>query len=336
MPPRCTTLFVAGYMASVLPVILGAGPPSVVERNDSAVLSIDVPFDREGVKLPLADVLVATVQVDGSPLLTVKPPDQISSSRGWRLVEVSPAATEALGQERHRWRQSYTFEPLAPGVRPLQLQGFTVQDGPDNVHSLSWKAIPVRVVASIATPDLKSLRDPTVVESLAPLPEARAFPWRWLGAVVGGVAICVVARHYWRRRTRRQPVSAEQLARRELDRLLARRLPDQNKSVQFHALLANVVRRYLERKYGLPARRRTTEEFLVLVHECPHLASSERDFIQNLLVRCDLVKFAHAPSSIPECLAWTDQVRAFVAASRPVVNLGKSDNISESSGNKPT
>jgi hypothetical protein len=136
-------------------------------------------------------------------------------------------------------------------------------------------------------------------------------PW---GAIAGGVGLGVlllVAFIWWRRR-RPASTSAEQRALRELERVLALRLPEQGKTGRFHWLLANVVRRYLEKKFQLPARRRTTREFLGSLASSDKLSTERRDFLRDFLPRCDLAKFAGADVGAKECLALAEKVRGFV------------------------
>ena len=175
----------------------------------------------------------------------------------------------------------------------------------------------VRVLTSITTPDLKELRDPTVIEALPAPPEAGKFPWGEVGAGVLLALLATASFLYWRRRARPSPHPAERRALRELDRVLAWQLPEQGKIEQFHTLLANVVRRYLENKFQLPARRRTTAEFLDVLRSSQRLTGAEQEFLSDFFRRCDLAKFAAASVSATECLALAEKARAFIGQSSP-------------------
>ena len=100
----------------------------------------------------------------------------------------------------------------------------------------------------------------------------------------------------------------------ELKRVLALQLPDKNKTEGFHTLLANIVRRYLEREFQLPARRRTTAEFLEVLQSCPKLPPARQEFLRDFLIRCDLAKFAGVTATPADCAALADKVRAFIEA----------------------
>jgi hypothetical protein len=75
-------------------------------------------------------------------------------------------------------------------------------------------------------------------------------------------------------------------ARLELERLLQKDLPSLGKFKDFYVELTLVVRRYVQRKYGVRAPNMTTEEFLRET-KIPKSESLEK-FLQS----ADMVKFA--------------------------------------------
>jgi hypothetical protein len=313
---RCHGRLLPALMASWL--LLACGPaarpeaPSLFEKNGPALLLVDAPRDKEVFTLKLADVLGVTLQVDGSKKLEVQAPEKITASPKWRLVKAIPPAIMELGKDRVRWRQTYIFEALRPGDFPLQIEPLRIREGPGEFRQVTWRPMQVQVVTAIAVPDLKTLRDPTAIEPLPPLPEAPAPPWQEVSAGAVLVALLALVFFWWRRRSRTSLVPAEQWALRELNRLLALHLPDHGKIEQYHTLLANVVRRYLERKFQLPARRRTTPEFLVVLQASSQLSGPQREFLGDFLKRCDLAKFAGAAAAPAECLDLGEKVRTFV------------------------
>jgi Domain of unknown function (DUF4381) len=286
----------------------------VFQTNGPASLLVDAPQVKGEFEIQLADTLKITVIVAGSPTLVVKPPDKVTKSAGWRLVQSTPAALTDQGHAGKRWQQDYFFEPLAPKTLNLQIEPFEISEEKDNYRKIDWKPITVQVHTSIATPDITSLRDPTVIEPLPPQPETEIDPWLSVALSLTLFALAVGAFIWWRRRHRQRPVRARQSALRELDRLVALNLPEKNKTEGFHTLLANIVRRYLEREFQLPARRRTTMEFLEVLQSCQKLPPPPQEFLRDFLVRCDLAKFARVAATPEECAALANQVREFVEA----------------------
>ena len=107
------------------------------------------------------------------------------------------------------------------------------------------------------------------------------------------------------RRLRR--LSPRERALRELDRLLARDLPKKGRFKDYYIELTLVVRRYVERRHGIRAPRRTTEEFLSEARRNPAFTAETLARLGAFLAAADLVKFAGAR---------TDEVGARTAAER--------------------
>jgi hypothetical protein len=78
--------------------------------------------------------------------------------------------------------------------------------------------------------------------------------------------------------------------------------------------LANIMRRYLEKKYQLPARHRTTQEFLDVLQSSPKLSGPEQEYLKDFFTRCDLAKFAREKMTEDECLACAQSAKDFITA----------------------
>ena len=76
---------------------------------------------------------------------------------------------------------------------------------------------------------------------------------------------------------------------------------------EFHTLLANVMRRYLEKKHGLPVRHLTTPEFGLLLEREPKLSDAQKAFLRPFFEQCDLAKFAGA--AVPEATCRAERWR---------------------------
>ena len=74
----------------------------------------------------------------------------------------------------------------------------------------------------------------------------------------------------------------------ELDRLLKKGLPGRGRYKDFYVELTMVVRRYVQRKYGIKAPHLTTEEFFEEIGARGMKSEDLRKFLES----ADLVKFA--------------------------------------------
>lgn len=104
-------------------------------------------------------------------------------------------------------------------------------------------------------------------------------------AVISGVFFLV---RYIARRVKEHRMSPIERAWVELDRLLKKGLPGRGRYKDFYVELTMVVRRYVQRKYGIKAPHLTTEEFFEEIGAKGMKSEDLKKFLES----ADLVKFA--------------------------------------------
>lgn len=128
-----------------------------------------------------------------------------------------------------------------------------------------------------------------------PIPPARSL-WPWFA--VFGLCLLVVLLAFVasRRRQRRSPdaveVPAHVRALRELARLRTAPRSAPAEVDAFYVAVSQVLRVYVEERFGLRAPERTTEEFLVELEHGGPLSNAQVVELRRFLHQCDLVKFA--------------------------------------------
>ena len=166
------------------------------------------------------------------------------------------------------------------------------------------------------------MRDPNLIEDLRLLhpPELRAGIW------VLVVLLLLVGATVWLARRRRKritprPTSPDEAlaaweeALRELERCSAWLRTEASRDYAIAA--TGVVRRYLERRFGLHAPRLTTEEFFVAVRVGDLLPEPHREPLRRYLTRCDLMKFGRAIAELVELQQLHQAAVSLVMDSRP-------------------
>jgi LPXTG-motif cell wall-anchored protein len=128
--------------------------------------------------------------------------------------------------------------------------------------------------------------------------------WPWF--LLGGLLLAVAAIVWWRRRRKRPeaPVAAipaapprpeHEIAYEELERLLSSGLIERGEMKAFYIALAEIIRRYLGRRFGFDTFESTTWEILDSMRGA-RLPAATTTLLAELLGLCDLVKFAkHLP-----------------------------------------
>ena len=127
------------------------------------------------------------------------------------------------------------------------------------------------------------------------------------GLVVGG--------RYIARRVKEHRMSPIERAWVELDRLLKKGLPGRGRYKDFYVELTMVVRRYVQRKYGIKAPHLTTEEFLQEVARDASRVSGLSSNVLSLrrfLESADMVKFAGVEATPEMADEATDSARGYL------------------------
>jgi len=108
----------------------------------------------------------------------------------------------------------------------------------------------------------------------------------------------------------------EEIALRELEQLLAENLLGRGKIKLFHLRISDILRHYIENRFGFKAPERTTEEFLTeLSMARSHknsLLGSHKTLLADFLIHCDLVKFAKHEPTIAESEKTVSICREFI------------------------
>jgi hypothetical protein len=139
--------------------------------------------------------------------------------------------------------------------------------------------------------------DLRLLEAPQPLP---GWAWALMTLAVLGAAGGLL----WRRRARAtpaarlEPEAAQEDALAELERLRDRIAAGHSRA--YAIAVSGIVRRYLERRFGIVAPRRSTEEFLVEASTSARLDAQYRPLLGEFLGACDFLKFARGLASAPE------------------------------------
>jgi hypothetical protein len=151
------------------------------------------------------------------------------------------------------------------------------------------------------------------------------YPWLWAMYGVGAAILAGVLYGVWRFLRRQAAERAKLPHELALDRLEAARelmAPDTVREYAF--AVSEIIRGYIEQRFGEKAAHRTTEEFLSdLLHQTDTPLAAHHDLLADFLNHCDLPKFARWQLSGSEMEAMHDSARAFILDTRPAPEKNK-------------
>jgi hypothetical protein len=302
----------------------------------------------------VGDRLSYTVTVDRARDLDVEVPALDPELEGLTVIDVGePKVRKRQDRviEEHSVRLrvddvgSYELPPVKVRYRPRSSQDDAAQnavakdggvDGgsaeadeetPEEASEKPWKTVettPVSVeVESLLERAEAAGEKVTDIRGLKPLERPTPeFPWLPLSAAAVLVAVAAVLLGLWIRRRHAgesgaPPRPAHEVA---LDRLAALAGLDRSDPAAVHRLhfeLSEVLRVYVEARFGLNATDLTTEEIVVALPRLPDLEGGDACAFRRFLVDTDRVKFADHRPAEPEIEATFERARAFVESTRP-------------------
>jgi hypothetical protein len=172
------------------------------------------------------------------------------------------------------------------------------------VLSIALSAAFIAPAAAEAVEDIRDIRGP---KYLFP-------PWLLPAVIAGAVLLAFGAFGFWRwlrRRRRPRVLLPFEIALQRLEEMRALMQPDDAR--EFSIAVSDVVRRYIEERFGVTATHRTTEEFLHDLLESSHAPlARHRALLSEFLQACDLVKFAGMSLTLQNMESLHHSARAFV------------------------
>jgi len=279
-------------------------------------------------ELTIAEQLELVLKTEVSENVEVKFPDYSASLGDFTLKDTSAAPPRMTGSGNdvrvvHRVR--YLLEPYLSGTYSIPAMAISFRDKNNGAGftELMTEEIQVSVHSLVGS-------DATMAESKDISPPVSMPPDRALQLMVAGLLILLAALVaagllYWKKTAgKNEPAEVllrpEEIALQQLEILLAEGLLDRGEIKPFHLRISDILRHYIENRFGLKAPERTTEEFLTELSMAKSsesaLLGSHKVLLTDFLTQCDLVKFAKHEPTIAESEKTVVICRDFIEKTR--------------------
>ena len=319
-------------IALVLAVLTAscAKPPSPDELDTADGLVVETDRDLIAVRirtdhksLTIADRLQLWLEVDAREDFEIDLPPVGDKLQQFGIVDFSTKPPVLIEDGKLRHVRRYLLEPFLSGTYkiPPMVVKYRTKDTTDELATIETKELTIEVRSEL--PEDQQGRDIHDIEhSVLPPKPPRTVLWLSLGGGAAALAILAILFLWWRRRQRPEEVAkrtpAHELAYAELRELVAADLVEQGLIKEFYHGVSDILRRYLERRFGLHAPERTTEEFLAELATDDTLVPEHKTLLTQFLQHCDLVKFAKLTPSEEQIQHTFDACRDVIEQTKEV------------------
>ncbi len=179
-------------------------------------------------------------------------------------------------------------------------------------HSITTKPIDIVVSTLLGNDTKPELKDIGDVWSL----EKDYFVWYLTGSllilIILVVAVLAVIKYLHRLARLRALSKPFFTALKELDLLEKSGSIENGMDDLVYTKMSDILRYYIEARFGIVASKSTTEEFLAKISDDKLLISSYSELLKVFLQKCDIVKFAKYDASEKECRDVLKSCRYFI------------------------
>ena len=277
-------------------------PVTRTYEGDGARLELSL--DRES--LTTAESAVLRLEVECAETAEVRFPDTHDGFGEFAVIREDALPVRLLDDGRVVRGREYVLQPFLPGKHELPVLEVTLNES----SRVSTEPVGLVVESVLDDPQTAELRDITE-------PVDIPVPWWWWVAIGLGLAAALAGMAWWWKRRKgarsvERQVPAHEAALAALEALLAENLLARGGCKPFYLRLSDIVRRYVEERFGLPASEQTTEEFLAAMSAAPVIRTDHRTLLRGFLQEADMVKFA-------EFVPAADEVGGAVEAAKRLI-----------------
>lgn len=285
---------VAGYISVVVFLVSALGVQA--QRDSSGYPKVNAYLSADSVMI--GDQFRLSVEIDKDMVQVIQFPAFEKGRIGQAIEILEEGALDTLSKEgrRIRLKRDYLLTTFDEGI--YSLGKFPVLYVDKNIVDTLWSAD--SLMLKVVTFDIDTLSQ-TIFDIKAPMP-APFKPAEITGYVMWACGIVFVVSFLllWldsRRRERRgrgprkAALPPHVVAIRELEKVHAQKMWQSGRHKQYYTRLTDIVREYIDERYGVPAMEMTSEEILDSLRD-GNLPPAARKRLEELLRTADFVKFA--------------------------------------------
>jgi hypothetical protein len=313
------------YCVVVAMLLAQASPPLGPHTQTTRHGPVELTIRLGGLTARLSDYVVFELHATAPAGYELEWPERAALGTEFEVWDVQPAGPIAQPDGRQRWELRARLEVLTPGRHEIPAAQVRYR----KVGGSDWQTARTEPVAIEFRGDVP---ESAGLETAKPNPAPLDWPAN-LGAMVAGIGLGLVAVvatgwiAWWLWRRRRPPgataprIAPHQKALQALAELQRAGWVERDDFDAYYTRLSDIVRHYIEDRFGLRAPEQTTEEFLAGIEDSLDLSPAQRHLLARFLERCDMVKFARGRPDRGEAHTALDSARNFVVETASAVTI---------------
>ncbi len=269
----------------------GQPEPSIKKIFEGKTPIISVKTSVNKAKITVGEKIEYRIDVTADENVKIEFPDFGEFLGGFIITDYRQGGPDKVGDKIKWWReytldvylaQQYAIPPvrimyrLSNGEQKQILSNFvfvTVET------TLSEDEATIRDIKSLVVPEHKWSRKSVSIIILSVI-------------VLILIIVAVVVYFIKRKQYVEPPLPAHIIALKALEHLKQQKLVEKGFFKEYYFGVSDILRRYIEARFGLMAPERTSEEFLQELQQTDLIDPSQKEIIKDFLFHCDMVKFA--------------------------------------------
>lgn len=260
----------------------------------------------------VSDPIEFQVTLEAEPGIEVSLPEAGSGIQGFRILDMGRDGP-TLKEGRNWSREWYKIEADVAGSYILPGLEVSYRDAAGNARTAATSQIYVEIKSTLSPQggetDIRDIKPLEIVK--------REIPWKWIAAGCGmllalGSLVGVLLLRRRRKAKAKVLLPPEELARRELQGLEATGILEEERYREYVFNLSLIFRRYVERRFGVPAAEQTSEEILAGLGQAGYLDENRKTGIRTFLQASDPIKYRGMEPESQETSGLREQLLSFL------------------------
>lgn len=289
--------------------------------QEEASVTAEATFDKSEITIGDKVKYAVTVEVDKDTKIDFPVIDSMLIGQGFTIRDFGQEKPVKISRHRVRRKYWYLLDTYVTGsyTIPPAVIKYALPDGTEGETETQEVFLEVKsVIKEGEEPqDIRDIKIPVEIK----ISYKNVIIWSTLILlfVLGlGTGILLYFKYRHIIKPPPLPIPAHVIALRDLEKARGMSLENEGKIKEYYISVSGIIRRYIEKRFGLHAPERTTEEFLTELTVTDTLNQTHKGLLRDFLKHCDLVKFAKYGPTKNEIDGAYKTGRRFVKETKPI------------------